>query len=359
MNMLQQMKAPRGSISFTNDFVLQLITGPKFRIYRHLILIVFLVGNFLNSKDISGTPANVIFKVAAFGILMMLFYFNMYWLIPKFIFKGHYFFYFAWVMILLVATILLFTLMRSYLKPYFNVRIHEKISLLSVALRLSFMFFIFMAASAALKLFQYAVLVNQRVNELQTATIHSELEQLKNQINPHFLFNMLNNANVLTQTDPQKASQVLMKLSDLLRYQLYDSARSKVLLTSDIHFLEDFLILEKVRRDNFEFHIVTEGEASGVQISPLLFITFVENAVKHSVDTENPSYIHILFKIEGGELFFNCTNSKSRMRAIKRREGGLGLANVTRRLKLLYPDKHFLYIKNGDELFSVDLKLEI
>ena len=86
---------------------------------------------------------------------------------------------------------------------------------------------------------------------------------------------MLNNANVLIEDDPKKASQVLMKLSDLLRYQLYDSSRDNVLLTSEIHFLEDFLNLEKVRRDNFNFLISKEGELSGEQVPPLLFISFI------------------------------------------------------------------------------------
>ena len=123
------------------------------------------------------------------------------------------------------------------------------------------------------------MLDTQLINELERSKTLTELEQLKNQINPHFLFNMLNNANVLTKKDPEKASQVLMKLSDLLRYQLYDSSRDKVLLTSDIHFLEDFLNLEKVRRDNFDYMISKEGNLSGVFIPPLLFISFVENAV--------------------------------------------------------------------------------
>src|SRR6202000_1449787 len=114
--------------------------------------------------------------------------------------------------------------------------------------------------STAFRLFQRSILDNQRIAELERISMQSELQQLKNQINPHFLFNMLNNVNVLTQQDPEKASQVLMKLSDLLRYQLYDSSREKVLLTADIRFLTDFLNLEKIRRDNFDFIVSKEGE---------------------------------------------------------------------------------------------------
>jgi LytS/YehU family sensor histidine kinase len=318
---------------------------------------LFLVATFLNTKDALVEPVNTLLKVSAFFTMLLLFYFNTYWLIPKLIFRERYLAYFLWIMLLLGVLMVSLYFVRHYLSPYFK-NPHQANDIPSI-FPFVFIFFIFIAASSTIKLFQRSIVVNQRVNELETVTIQSELEQLKNQINPHFLFNTLNNANVLTQKDPQKASQVLMKLSELLRYQLYDSARQKVLLTADIHFLEDFLNLEKIRRDNFEFMISTLGDLNGVQVSPLLFITFVENAVKHNMDAENSSYVHLFFKVEHNELNFNCINSKPPVETPMKREGGLGLANVKRRLALLYPEKHFLYINNGDDVFSIDLKLTV
>jgi sensor histidine kinase YesM len=344
--------------NLNNDFLLQFLTSRKFRIYRHIVVALFLALTFLNTKDAFVEPVNTLLKISAFFMMMLLFYFNMYWLIPNLIFKERYLAYFLWIMLLLGVTMVSLFIVRYYLKPYFKNPHPDNFAIAGV-FTFIFVFFVFIAASAAIKLFQRSIVVNQRVNELETVTIQSELEQLKNQINPHFLFNTLNNANVLTQKDPQKASQVLMKLSELLRYQLYDSARQKVLLTADIHFIEDFLNLEKIRRDNFEFMISTLGELNGVQVSPLLFITFVENAVKHNMDAENSSYVHLFFKVENNELNFNCVNSKPLAEIQKQREGGLGLANVQRRLMLLYPEKHFLYINNGDDVFSVDLKLTV
>ena len=215
------------------------------------------------------------------------------------------------------------------------------------------------AASSAVKLFQRAILDNQRINELEKMTMRAEMEQLKNQITPHFLFNMLNNANVLTQKDPSRASQVIMKLSDLLRYQLYDSARSSVLLTADIHFLEDFLNLEKVRRDNFEFVVSKQGQLTGVQVAPLLFITFVENAIKHNADHDKPSYVHLHFDVYGKTLHFKCVNSKPRIPTVKQEVGGWGLVNIKRRLELIYPDRHLLEIENGNETYTVSLNIEL
>jgi LytS/YehU family sensor histidine kinase len=222
----------------------------------------------------------------------------------------------------------------------------------------SFMVMVLIIASAAIKLFQQWISDAQLIHDLDLAKTNAELEQLKNQINPHFLFNMLNNANVLIEDDPKKASQVLMKLSDLLRYQLYDSSRDKVLLTSEIHFLEDFLNLEKVRRDNFNFLISKEGELSGVQVPPLLFISFVENAVKHNNDSAKSSYVNLFFEVRHTELFFRCINSKPAVKAVNK-SGGLGLTNIKRRLELLFPSSHDLKIEDNSETYCVTLTLNL
>ncbi|WP_343675034.1 histidine kinase [Chitinophaga sp.] len=222
----------------------------------------------------------------------------------------------------------------------------------------SFLTVLLLAASSSIKLFQKGMMDKQLIYELEQSKAYAELEQLKNQINPHFLFNMLNNANVLTKKDPEKASQVLMKLSDLLRYQLYDSARDKVLLTSDIHFLEDFLNLEKVRRDSFDFLISKEGDLSGVQIPPLLFISFVENAVKHNNDATKSSYVHLYFDVRNNELFFKCINSKPILKSDSN-SGGLGLANIRRRLELLFPASHSLSIEDNTETYCATLNIKL
>jgi len=222
----------------------------------------------------------------------------------------------------------------------------------------SFMIMVLIIASAAVKLFQQWISDAQLIHDLELARAGAELEQLKNQINPHFLFNMLNNANVLIEDDPRKASQVLVKLGDLLRYQLYDSSRDKVLLTSEIHFLEDFLNLEKVRRDNFNFLISKEGGLSGVQVPPLLFISFVENAVKHNNDAAKSSYVNLFFEVRPDALFFKCINSKPAVRASSK-PGGLGMSNIQRRLELLFPSAHDLKIEDRPETYCVTLTLKL
>ena len=206
---------------------------------------------------------------------------------------------------------------------------------------------------------------NQRISELEANTLQSELKHLKRQINPHFLFNMLNNANVLIKKNPEEASQLLFKLEDLLRYQINDSSKDRVQLSSDIHFLNDFLNLEKVRRDKFEYTISKEGDINQVSLPPLLFIPFVENAIKHNPDSENESYVHLFFKVWKNELSFQCLNSKPTRQAAGEEEecngkvGGLGLKNIRRRLELLYPGKHSLKIENNEIGYKVILHLTL
>ncbi len=324
----------------SENVLYRFLISPAYRIFRHLLLIGFIGAVLYNSRPVVDSP------VMIFVYFITLFYVNMYVLVPRLLFRNRTFEY-----CLPVAGIIAILAICGYFVNPFN-----KENGLNIPL-FSFLTLLLLAASASIKLFQKGMMDKQLIYELKQSKTSAELEQLKNQINPHFLFNMLNNANVLTKKDPEKASQVLMKLSDLLRYQLYDSARDKVLLTSDIHFLEDFLNLEKVRRDSFDFLISKEGDLSGVQIPPLLFISFVENAVKHNNDAARSSYVNLYFNVRNGELFFQCINSKPVLKSVHN-GGGLGLVNVKRRLELLFPAAHSLNIEDAPESYCVTLTIK-
>jgi LytS/YehU family sensor histidine kinase len=218
---------------------------------------------------------------------------------------------------------------------------------------------VFIAASTGIKLFQKWIIDSQKMNEMEKLTMQVEMEQLKNQINPHFLFNMLNNVNVLILKDPQKASHILLVLSDLLRYQLYDTSRTNVMLSADINFITDFLKLESVRHDNFNFNVTCDGEVDNVLIAPLLFIPFVENATKHNDYGEKVSYVDVHFSLKDGMLHFLCKNSKSKNSKSATENGGLGLYNIKRRLELLYPDAHELLIQNNESEYIVNLYIKL
>ena len=156
-----------------------------------------------------------------------------------------------------------------------------------------------------------------------------------------------------------EAVHVLSKLKDLLKYQLKDSTSETVYLADDIRFLTDYLNMEKIRRDNFDFIISTEGETAHITVPPLLFIPFVENAVKHNNDNRKLSYVHLYFKTKEEQLIFICINSKPAEQKEKPVDGGIGLANISRRLQLLYDTDCSLQINETDITYTVNLRLKL
>jgi LytS/YehU family sensor histidine kinase len=340
----------------TTKFPQLICTGSRYRIIRHLLALLLVMAIICNTGMVNTEPFATYTKMLLFTLLIFIFYTNMYWLVPRYLLRNKYLYYGLGIAIYMALAFLLVYAIQGQWRAYM-VNVHKTDK--SKTLLLMFMIILLVGASTAIKLFQRWMVDTERLNELLKTTMQSELEQLKNQINPHFLFNMLNNANVLTKKDPEKASQVLMKLSDLLRYQLYDSTRPRVLLTAEIGFLTDFLNLEKIRRDDFEFLVSKEGELDTVQIPSLLFITFVENAVKYSMDSEKQSYVHIKFEIRAQDLFFSCVNSKPRIPVEKNESGGLGLANAKRRLELLFSGRYLLRISDNTDTFQVTLTVQL
>ncbi|WP_165584983.1 sensor histidine kinase [Chryseobacterium taiwanense] len=215
------------------------------------------------------------------------------------------------------------------------------------------------AASAAFKLFQKWIKGHYVILELKNNLIQTELNLLKANISPHFLFNMLNNTEVLIRTEPAKAICILGELSDFLRYQLYDASRNMVLLSSEISFLRNFLNLEKVRRDCFNFEIVKIGIHTQVEIQPLIFMPFVENAVKHNANSDSKAFVDIVFEWSSEELVFTCRNPKENNSKLRNRQEGFGLPNVKQRLAILYPDRHNLTIEDEKDFYTVILKINL
>lgn len=337
--------------------MLRFLISRRWRVARHLLLI----SGFLLMDNGNGQygPDQFVLNLLAILFFLIFIYFNMYLLVPKLLFRGRYVAYvlsFAGTLVFVFLTVWCLdnlVLIKPATEKKTSLSYHDFAGVIYV-------FGVILAASTAIKLFQQYVIDSHRINELEKDRLQSELNQLKSQINPHFLFNTLNNVQVLTQRDPNKASMVLLKLSDLLRFQLYDSAQDNILLSSDIAFLDNFLNLEKIRRDHFWFTIQLDGSAAGKFIPPFLFIPFVENAIKHNVDSMHESYVMIHFRIEGHILVFTCENSKPTAPSqVRKRTGGLGLLNIQRRLQLCYPDRHSLEIRETDNRYFVTLTIPV
>ena len=197
--------------------------------------------------------------------------------------------------------------------------------------------------------------LKEQVVEEQEDKRKYELQALQAQINPHFLFNMLNNANILAGEDTDKSSRLLGKLNSLLKYQINDSSKKSVSLRDDIDFLNDYLELEKTRRGKFNYTVKKEGDCD-VQIPPLLFIPFVENAVKHN--PESGSYVNLSFHIAKSRLHFECENPQPQLFHPKK-TGGIGLSNVKRRLNLLFGVDYNLIQCDEKEKYTVRMEFKI
>ncbi|SHN19731.1 sensor histidine kinase [Chitinophaga sp. CF418] len=347
-----------------DDTIIRLIIDDRYRLLRHAMVVFGILAMISFTNEIRGSLTDKyprLIYVSVFLIIMC--YVNMNVLVPRFFFKGRYVLYLA----LLLLVVLIGRTAMSYLLSWYDgipmtarrnngdkLGIYEgTIILIAVVL-----------VTTMIKLFQRWMRDNERMAELRNLTLTMELNELRNQINPHFLFNMLNGIKALIRKDPEKATLVIMKLSEFLRYQLYENNTEKTLLRSEINFLSNFLSLEKLRRDNLSINICSETPPrilNWVSLPPNLFTTFLENAVKHSVDISGAeSYINVAIEIKEDKLYFSCTNSKDpEFKASDKRNSGLGLANIKRRLELLYGDSYNLEITAEDKEHNVKLTIPI
>jgi len=308
---------------------------------------------YLNNQ---GRVSILIADAILFVAVMSLLYLVILVLIPRLLFRSRLLVFFLCLFAIAVLIYFLVAVVENYfVKPVlppsamYEYADFTFIDFIQKALVVS----VVLGCVTGLKVFKKWITDLQQMNELKQTNLRTELEQLKSQVNPHFLFNTLNNLHVLMKTDTEKATQVLLGLSDLLRYQLYDSARERILLSKDITFIENLLALEKIRKNNFEFSIHTEGNMNGQTLPPFLFIPFVENAIKHGATTDGHSYLTVHFRIENEKLHFSSENSKPLIKNSS--YGGLGLGNIKRRLQLLYPGKHTLEITDNPEKYIVNL----
>ena len=199
----------------------------------------------------------------------------------------------------------------------------------------------------------------KREQDKKTEQMASELAYLKNQINPHFLFNTLNNIAVLADLFPERVTPAIIELSNVLRYQLYESEKNTVLLSKEVENLRQNLNLEAMRLNEAKVNISVGCDMTGVEVAPLLFLPFLENAIKHSADPSGVAIIELYFTIVNkNTLLFTSKNSKPPVKP-KQVAGGLGLKNIQRRLELIYPQKHELSIDDTKDWYSVSLKINL
>ena len=213
-------------------------------------------------------------------------------------------------------------------------------------------------------LYETSIIANQSAKEtalLKAEKLEAELKFLKSQINPHFLFNSLNNIYTLTVLNPNLAGKNLLKLSEMLRYLLYECDAEKVSLERELTYLENYIDLFSLKDDEaLNINFDSKDVNTNLMISPLLLIPFVENAFKHSQieDLEN-GWIDISIIGDDQQLYFEIKNSIPELEFSKDDVGGIGLQNVKRQLELLYPNQYKLEIEQNEKQFAVSLALKM
>lgn len=221
------------------------------------------------------------------------------------------------------------------------------------------MFLLILIISGGIKIINQWFRSEQRTEEIEKEKISTELALLRSQVNPHFLFNTLNNIYSLAVVNSAGTADAVMKLSSIMRYVLDDAKSHLVPLNKEIQFLENYISLQRVRlTEKSVINFTVTGNMENKQIAPLLLIAFVENASKYGISTHQAAVIDIELAVSGNQLLFSVANQKLSTNPVAGNTG-MGIKNTKRRLELIYPNRHQLVIENSNHSFLITLTLDL
>lgn len=323
-------------------------------------MLVFGLWYYLRYQDYETQEIAVRITLLKVADLALLVYITNYLLIPKLLYKKKYIIFTVVFLFLIVASAVfkVFVMGKILDQPHLfslsgdlKTRLYENV--ISD-------FFLVVTGAAFRLIFDY-IGMQQRMAEVAKENAETELNFLKSQINPHFLFNSLNSVYFLINKENAEARGALHKFSEMLRFQLYEMNGEKIPVEKEISYLKDYVALQQLRKDeNFLVQFSCTPDVKGFLIEPLLLIPFVENAFKHiSHYSDNSNFVKIGLSRLHGTLLFAIENSREPGLHQTQKNGGIGLTNVKRRLELLYPGRHDLKIEETDKTFLVTLNLHV
>jgi len=342
----------------------------KNRVFKHILIWgvawILLILLFTEGWE---EPLRLLYRAlpVIFSILTLI-AINLLYLLPEFYFKNKFGLYFLISIFLFIGIIWLLNndlLIFSELAEKYN--IPERLSQQRrnaqpvTWLRFFIPLLISFVGSTLIELTHFANKKEKAAISIEKEKLDTEIKFLKSQINPHFLFNALNNIYTLTVIKSDKAPDHLMRLSGMLRYMLYDSNDGKVSLQKEIDYLENYISLASLKDSRgLNVKVDLEKSQAGLKVAPLLFIPFVENAFKHSkIEDLKNGFINLSLKTSNKQIEFSIENSIPNTVFKKDKVGGIGLPNTKQRLELLYPNKHELKISDNGKAYSVYLKLDL
>jgi len=319
-------------------------------IFLPFVIIYEYRGSGISSQEMKFLYLHTITTV--FWIL--LFYLNTSYLIPKFLYERKY-------ILFSIIQLLLFALIIVSHKIFFELIITTKSFILAISLKYNFIPFLFtVLGSIAIKSVSDRIRADGDASERQSEALKSELAFLRSQINPHFIFNILNNIVALSRLKSKELEPTIMKLSSLMQYMLYESNESQVLLSHEADYLTSYIDLQKQRfgkRLKINFDVDIEDDRHTIE--PMLLIPFVENAFKHGMGLVPDPEIDISLKVSGNKLLFEVKNKYIEDDDAKDKLSGIGLSNVKRRLELLYGPNQELKINKQHDWFMINLRLNL
>lgn len=333
----------------------------KYWILRHLLFwtIIYIdeVFNVIGLIDYGPVDKMLLIPIVLDFFLV---YFNIYYLIPKFLYKDR----------LLIYT--LTTILQIALVIFINYYVYDhfidplspedlaEIDYVATYIQGTITQLGILFPAVAITLFKSNWNSSNELNALNKLRYESELDYLKKQVNPHFLFNSLNAIYVQAKQKSDTLPESIMALSNLMRYQTYDGMQEKVPLTKEVDFIKNYLEMEKMRRENLEIKINVDDRIKGKAIEPLLLLPLVENACKYSVQilTAHKSFIHLSINLLNNEVIVVIENNLGDVSEEKDdKYSGLGQSNVKKRLDLLYPNDHSFTTEISEDSYKVILKI--
>ena len=301
-------------------------------------------------------------------------YLGMEVLVPQFLIKRNYFLFFISCMLLLVAMYYFHYYLRHldlFQPPNIEVmrrhteggRWHRRRwnPMRGFPIIHSVFCAITLSVSMAYKMSLMAIRREKETQELRSENLQSQLKFLKSQINPHFLFNALNNIYALSITKSDRAPAAILKLSDILRYIIYEGKEDRVPLKQEIDYIENYIELVKLKDESIQDIKFDYNKANlSLTIEPMLFIPFIENSIKHSgIESSPDGFIQVVLETTDESINFDVINSMPKTPIKKDKIGGIGIKNIKKRLELLYPNKYSLSIENEKNEFVVKLNIKL
>jgi two-component system LytT family sensor kinase len=325
--------------------------------WAFLFLLYSMVEVLMTHQPFFYTVSNNVVRLMILGMAV---YYNVYRLIPQYLVDKKFLPYVGF----LILTVLIVTPLESlliYLKSSGHPNIRAE-----VVENLNWYFipnFFVLATSTVVKITVDWYTNIKEKQELVTETMQSELRFLKSQINPHFLFNTLNSLYALTLKKSDLAPDIVLKLSEMMRYMLYECNEKWVPLSKEVNYIANYLELERIRQGNrVDILYEVEGLVSDQKIAPLMFIPFIENCFKHGLGSHiSKGFVNIRLNVRGNDIDLRIENSKGEVMPKQNhpRSGGIGLVNVRRRLDLLYPNRYQLTVDDAPTSYAVRLVLRL